>query len=122
MTLVRAVLAFPVIVCVQLLLTTGVVYFLASVNVTFRDLQHILVNIMMFAFFLTPVMYSAEQIPAGERAGVARAMAALADAELFAQEAHPIDGTRPTVNIGTMVSGGCRVASSMASRSPSVES
>jgi succinyl-diaminopimelate desuccinylase len=52
--------------------------------------------------------HSAEQIPAGERAGVtlARAMAALADAELFAREAHPIDGTRPTVNIGTMVSGG----------------
>jgi acetylornithine deacetylase/succinyl-diaminopimelate desuccinylase-like protein len=52
--------------------------------------------------------HSAEQIPAGERAGVAlaRAMAALADADLFAQDAHPIDGTRPTVNIGTMVSGG----------------
>ena len=35
----------------------------------------------------------------GEWAGVAlaRAMAALADADLFAQDAHPIDGTRPTV-------------------------
>lgn len=44
----------------------------------------------------------------GEWAGVAlaRAMAALADADLFARDAHPIDGTRPTVNIGTMVSGG----------------
>jgi acetylornithine deacetylase/succinyl-diaminopimelate desuccinylase-like protein len=42
------------------------------------------------------------------KAGVllARAMAALAEAELFAGIAHPIDGTRPTVNIGTMVSGG----------------
>jgi acetylornithine deacetylase/succinyl-diaminopimelate desuccinylase-like protein len=52
--------------------------------------------------------HSAELLPAGERAGVilARAMAALADAELFAGAAHPIDGTRPTVNIGTMVSGG----------------
>jgi acetylornithine deacetylase/succinyl-diaminopimelate desuccinylase-like protein len=52
--------------------------------------------------------HSAEQLPAGERAGVilARAMAALADADLFAGAAHPIDGTRPTVNIGTMVSGG----------------
>src|SRR6201985_2521584 len=40
--------------------------------------------------------HSAEQIPAGERAGVAlaRAMAALAGADLFAQDAHPIDGTR----------------------------
>jgi acetylornithine deacetylase/succinyl-diaminopimelate desuccinylase-like protein len=52
--------------------------------------------------------HSAEQIPAGERAGItlARAMAALADAELFTGTAHPIDGTRPTVNIGTMISGG----------------
>ena len=52
--------------------------------------------------------HSAEQLPPGERAGVilARAMAALADADLFAQDAHPIDGTRPTVNIGTMISGG----------------
>jgi acetylornithine deacetylase/succinyl-diaminopimelate desuccinylase-like protein len=52
--------------------------------------------------------HSAEQIPPGERAGVllARAMAALAEAELFAGIADPIDGTRPTVNIGTMVSGG----------------
>jgi len=52
--------------------------------------------------------HSAEQIPAGERAGVAlaRAMVTLADAELFARDAHPIDGTRPTVNIGTMVNGG----------------
>jgi acetylornithine deacetylase/succinyl-diaminopimelate desuccinylase-like protein len=52
--------------------------------------------------------HSAEQIPAAERAGVtlARAMMALADGDLFAGFSHPIDGTRPTVNIGTMVSGG----------------
>ena len=52
--------------------------------------------------------HSAAQVPAGERAGVtlARAMAALAEADLFAGAVHPIDGTRPTVNIGTMVSGG----------------
>jgi acetylornithine deacetylase/succinyl-diaminopimelate desuccinylase-like protein len=52
--------------------------------------------------------HSAEQLPPGERAGVilARAMVALADADLFAGIVHPIDGTRPTVNIGTMISGG----------------
>ncbi len=52
--------------------------------------------------------HSAAQLPPSERAGVAlaRAMAALADADLLAAAAHPIDGTRPTVNIGTMVSGG----------------
>jgi succinyl-diaminopimelate desuccinylase len=52
--------------------------------------------------------HSAAQIPASERAGVvlARAMTALADAQLFAEIRHPVDGTTPTVNIGTMLSGG----------------
>jgi hypothetical protein len=42
--------------------------------------------------------------PCGAAAGVA-----LADADLFARDAHPIDGTGPTVNIGTMVSGGTAI-------------
>jgi len=52
--------------------------------------------------------HSAAQIPADARAGIAlaRAMTALADAHLFADLRHPVDGTSPTVNIGTMVSGG----------------
>jgi acetylornithine deacetylase/succinyl-diaminopimelate desuccinylase-like protein len=52
--------------------------------------------------------HSAAQIPADERAGIAlaRAMTALADARLFADIAHPVDGTMPTVNVGTMLSGG----------------
>lgn len=52
--------------------------------------------------------HSSAQIPADQRAGItlARAMTALADADLFADAAHPVDGVRPTVNIGTMVAGG----------------
>ena len=52
--------------------------------------------------------HSAAQIPADERAGVilARAMTALADASLFTDIRHPVDGATPTVNIGTMLSGG----------------
>jgi acetylornithine deacetylase/succinyl-diaminopimelate desuccinylase-like protein len=52
--------------------------------------------------------HSAAQLPAGDRAGVAlaRAMTALADADLFAGVTHPVDGTGPTVNIGTMLAGG----------------
>ncbi|MCC6805873.1 MAG: ABC transporter permease [Deltaproteobacteria bacterium] len=55
--------AFPLIVVVQLVLTTGIVYFLASANVLFRDLQHIVPNIISFAFFLTPIIYPLTQIP-----------------------------------------------------------
>lgn len=52
--------------------------------------------------------HSAAQIAAQERAGIAlaRAMIALADARLFTDIRHPVDGTAPTVNIGTMLSGG----------------
>ena len=52
--------------------------------------------------------HSAAQISAEDRAGMAlaRAMTALADAQLFAGVRHPVDGTTPTVNIGTMLSGG----------------
>jgi acetylornithine deacetylase/succinyl-diaminopimelate desuccinylase-like protein len=52
--------------------------------------------------------HSAAQIAPDERAGVtlARAMTVLADAGLFADRRHPVDGTTPTVNIGTMISGG----------------
>jgi len=52
--------------------------------------------------------HSAALVPADDRPGVAlaRAMVALADAQLFADTVHPIDGTRPTVNVGTMISGG----------------
>lgn len=52
--------------------------------------------------------HSAAQVPADQRAGIAlaRAMVALADADLFAEVRHPVDGVGPTVNIGTMIGGG----------------
>ncbi len=62
-----SVVAFPLILFTQVLLTTGIVYFVASLNVTFRDLQHIVGNVVMFAFFLTPILYAADQIPARYR-------------------------------------------------------
>ncbi len=52
--------------------------------------------------------HSSAQIPADERAdpALARPMTALAHACLFADRAHPIDGTTPTVNVGTKLGGG----------------
>ncbi len=63
-----SIVAFPLVLLVQFVLILGVVYILSSINVTFRDLQHITGNIVMFAFFLTPVLYSADQIPQKYRA------------------------------------------------------
>lgn len=62
-----AIMCFPLVVGAQLLLATGLIYILSSFNVTFRDLGHITANLVMFLFFLTPVLYSIEQIPARYR-------------------------------------------------------
>jgi lipopolysaccharide transport system permease protein len=58
-----SLVCFPFILMVQMLLTTGIVYITSSINVVFRDLQHILSNLVTFLFFLTPVLYSTDQIP-----------------------------------------------------------
>jgi lipopolysaccharide transport system permease protein len=54
---------FPLIAIVQLLFTLGLAYFFSALNVRFRDLQHILGNVVMLWFFLTPIAYGLKQIP-----------------------------------------------------------
>lgn len=58
-----ALLAFPVIIAVQFLFTLGLTYLLASLHVTFRDLQHLLGIILTLLFYLTPVFYSTQNVP-----------------------------------------------------------
>lgn len=61
------VVAFPVVVVVQMCFTFAVVYAVSAFNVTFRDLQHIVMNLMMLWFFLTPVLYKLSTIPEAYR-------------------------------------------------------
>jgi len=61
---------FPLILAVQLLLTLALVYFFSALNVTFRDLQHILGNVVTLWFFLTPIGYSVTQVPESYREGL----------------------------------------------------
>ena len=53
----------PAIVGPQLLFTIALCYFASALNVTFRDLQHIVQNVLMLMFFMTPVLYSTSSIP-----------------------------------------------------------
>jgi lipopolysaccharide transport system permease protein len=57
------VVALPLVMLVQLCLTLGVGYTVAALNVTFRDLQHIIGNFMTLGFFVTPIAYGAERVP-----------------------------------------------------------
>ena len=59
--------SIPVLILVQYLLIVGISYPIASINVVFRDMQHIISVTLQLSMFLTPVFYSVHQIPDGIR-------------------------------------------------------
>lgn len=59
-----SLLALPVIISVQLLLTLGPVFLLSALNVQYRDVQLILANLLTFWFFLCPILYPLANVPA----------------------------------------------------------
>ena len=61
-------LLLPVTLLIQVVFTLGLSYFLATLNVFFRDTQIILGVVMLAWFFLTPVFYSIRTVP--ERASI----------------------------------------------------
>jgi ABC-type polysaccharide/polyol phosphate export permease len=62
-----AVLALPVVMAVQLVLTLGIVLALSALNVQFRDVQHLLGSLLVFWFFLCPIIYPLSKVPGGLR-------------------------------------------------------
>ncbi len=58
------VVFLPVLLLIQLLLTVGFVLFLATMNVFYRDTQHIVANLLTLWFFLSPIVYESEHVPA----------------------------------------------------------
>jgi len=52
------------VLAVQALFTLAITYLLAALNVAFRDLQHIVTNVVQMAFFLTPVLWDLKSVPA----------------------------------------------------------
>lgn len=57
------ILFLPLIQSVQFALTVTLAYFLAALNVTFRDTQHTLGVLLQFLFYLTPIFYEADNVP-----------------------------------------------------------
>lgn len=57
------ILLFPVVVFVQLWVTLALAYLFSAINVTFRDLQQILSNVLTMWFFVTPIFYRASTLP-----------------------------------------------------------
>ncbi len=57
-------LLLPITILIQVAFTTGLAFLLATLNVFYRDTQHILGVIMLAWFFLTPIIYSINSVPA----------------------------------------------------------
>jgi len=59
-----ALTTLPIIMTIQTLFTMGLVLMFSALNVHFRDIQHILGNLIMMWFFATPILYSTTSVPA----------------------------------------------------------
>jgi ABC-type polysaccharide/polyol phosphate export permease len=57
------VLWFPLIVLIQLVLTTGLALFVSALTVHFRDVRDLLANLLTLWFFATPIIYPMTQAP-----------------------------------------------------------
>lgn len=63
----RTWIALPLVFGLQLALIAGLAFFVASVTVFFRDLEHIVDVLLNLVFYSTPIIYSAEKVPDGYR-------------------------------------------------------
>jgi lipopolysaccharide transport system permease protein len=54
---------FPIIVCVQLVLTIGIALMVSALTVHFRDVRDLLTNLLTLWFFATPIIYPIELAP-----------------------------------------------------------
>lgn len=54
---------FPLVVAVQLVLTTGLALLFSALTVHFRDIRDILSNVLTFWFFATPIIYWWGSVP-----------------------------------------------------------
>lgn len=59
-----AILALPLVMIIQFSFTLGLSYLIAAAHVTFRDTQHLLSVALTLLFYLTPVFYTTDRVPA----------------------------------------------------------
>jgi lipopolysaccharide transport system permease protein len=61
--LTGALVALPLVWLVQWILTIGFTLLMAAIGAVVRDLPHLLSMILMFWFYLTPIIYDVSQVP-----------------------------------------------------------
>ncbi len=73
----------PLVLIVQTFFTLAVTYFLSALNVAFRDLQHVVGNLVQMLFFLTPVLWSVDSVGAINKLGLNLSVEQTHDAILY---------------------------------------
>lgn len=63
MEITTAVFALPVIIVLELIMVLGFTLLVSSLNVYFRDLEHILGVLMMAWFYVTPIIFPLQMVP-----------------------------------------------------------
>jgi len=58
-----AMLSLPFIIIIQLAFLYGISLMLSSANVLYRDVQHLIANILSLLFFLCPIVYPLSSVP-----------------------------------------------------------
>ncbi|TNC71448.1 ABC transporter permease [Rubellimicrobium roseum] len=58
-----ALLALPLVMATQYVLTLSLCFPVAALNVRFRDTQHVVGLVMMALFYMTPIFYSVDAVP-----------------------------------------------------------
>ena len=53
----------PILVVVQFTLLMGIILFIASIDVFFRDLEHFVEVVLNLAFYATPILYPLDRVP-----------------------------------------------------------
>jgi lipopolysaccharide transport system permease protein len=96
----HAILFLPVVV-LQTLFILAVTYLLSALNVAFRDLQHIVGNVLTMLFFLTPVVWPLDRLPADLREPMLllNPMAALTNAYRSIFYAHQVPAAKPLLAV-----------------------
>ena len=61
--LTKAVVVLPLIILIQYILQLGLSFILSAITVYVRDVEYLINVLMMLAFYLSPIVYSADMIP-----------------------------------------------------------
>ena len=64
------IVAVPIVIVLQTLFLSGVTLASAALNVYYRDVQHLVANLLTVLFFLCPIVYPASVVPERYRATI----------------------------------------------------